>query len=537
MAHEAIDYEDEILVDQQTRDRHGKTGQTKGTEPDVSTPSPEWFAMEPYRALPRDLAGGLLKFQKLRETRLWKAAREKRLDYERRVKALQFEPYYGASCELLGGQPFTREITFSEDTPPELLKWLDDIDLAARTARQVARSSCIDSVWYGHNVLWPRFDEERERPFVEVLPAASVLDPYVPGQPVRILRVDFERHPDRPWIKMPVEQIWIFYDGDILAQDDTKFARWDVYEREDRLNKESAWNKEPTDELGGLLRPLLTIPLFALYTGNLAPPGLVHDPWLTIPPLHPLAAANVVWINKRSDLDNGLHNGNIPQRVAKGITEDEVKKINKTSYTGIWWTEQVQGLFYFLEPSGGTFEISALDLADMERRMEVLGNMPNVTRADVRGRSGGGEKTAAGEEREARRATTVSQAMALGWQDTWQTVYRTMAEIMKLPAEFDVGFNTKFGPRERDIERWQSIQADHNAGYLSHLQYFELALTIGGYPETFKPKEAAAFATAKDASNARLLAAARAADERGRKASSQDQDEDDNDNPGEETQS
>ena len=96
---------------------------TNQSETDVATPSPEWEDMEVYRELPRDLRAGTIGIQHQVGKHLWQAPRERDKDIARGLKALQFEPFYWSSAELIGGQPFTQMIGFSDDTPPEIQKW------------------------------------------------------------------------------------------------------------------------------------------------------------------------------------------------------------------------------------------------------------------------------------------------------------------------------------------------------------------------------------------------------------------------------
>lgn len=445
--------------------------------------------MELYRELPRDLRLGALGVKDLYDKLLWANEREKQVDFDRRVRALQWEPFYWSAAEHLGGQPFTKDINFSSDTPSEFEIWKKNIDGTGRDLRNVARTSCIASVGYGLNLLWPVFDEGLDRPVIRTIPANSVLDPYEEGHPVRVLMTDIVLDPDKPWRKIPIEQVWIFWDGEPTAAGDEKFARFEVFEHKDRANPESEWNKTPTEELGGFFAPLTKVPLVPLHTGSNPPERL---PWVIYPPLHDLAVLNRVWMNKVSDLDFGLHHANVPQRAASGINSEEIKKINTISYKGLWWTANPQGKFYFVEHTGASFEISRQDIQQLERRAEVMGHMPNVTRSDANS-----AMTATGELRDMSRAITTAQAWAFGWQDAWETALRMMAQIGSLDQKFTVELHTSFGPRERDLERARIIQQDFISGALEPQQYFEEMKRLAVYTETFDADQAALNAEAQ----------------------------------------
>jgi len=452
----------------------------------VATPSAAWAAMERYRELPRDLRGGVLELQELREAHLWKHEKEADADYNWRVKALWLTPFYWSACDLLGGQPFTKAIGWSDDTPAVIGEWAKDIDGSGRDFRHVARSSCITSVGYGLNYLWPVWDPALGRPVIRILPGESVLDERESGAPIRVMMTELDRDEEKPWIKKEAEQVWIFYDGEPTSNSNEKYARWEVYEHEERYKADSPWNETPTADLGGYLDPLTKIPLVPLYTGNNPEDGV---PWECYPPMHDLAVLNRVWINKTSDLDFGLHMANVPQRIAVGVDEETVKKMTKVSYKGLWWTNNAQAKFSFLEHSGSSFDLSLREIENIARKAEIMGHKPNIDRGDA-----AAAVTATGELARMAESVTTSQAWTFGWQDSWETAWRIAAQIGSQPDRFTLGFHANFGPRERDLDRARIIQADYQNGELEPEVYFPEAKRLGVYTEEFDAEAAAAAA-------------------------------------------
>jgi hypothetical protein len=454
----------------------------------IETPSAEWAAMEEYRDLPRDLRGGLIRIQSLTKKHLWRAARERDHDYQRRLMALQFDPFYWSAMEHLGGQPFTRQVGLSDDVPAELRPdgaWADDIDGQGRDLRQVIRGTCIESAGLGLVYLLPMWSEVDERPYVHVLSAHDVLDPWEEGGAVRLRMTHPVRTPGRPWEKRNEGQIWVLYDGEPTASGDEQWARWEVFEREDPTNPKSPFRASPTEELSGPFRYQPWIPLYPLYTGN----GGCQEalPWVAFPPLYEVAAANRVYMNKRSDLDFGLHVSNIPQRCAAGISEAEVAKIDKTSYKGMWWTKNHQGKFYYLEHSGAAFELSLRDLEGLERRIEVWGLQPMLSEHQ-------GNVTATGRMIDLSRATTTAQAWTLGWEDVWTQVCHALARYVRKPDRFELTFFTAFGPAPHDLERAKIIQQDYLQGDLEPEAYYPEMQKLGVYSESFDVQAAVAAA-------------------------------------------
>ena len=455
----------------------------KRQEPDISTPSAAWYLMEQYRELPRDLRGGLLSMQRCGKKHLWRATRELDRDYRRRVEALSLEPYYWSACQHLGGQPFTKMPVWSPDTPDPIVDvWAKDVDGNDRDFRSFAWSHCTSSVGFGLAGLLVTWNAEQGRPYIAGIPADAILDPYEQGEPMRLMFSSPNRDPDRPWIKWSEDQVWVLYDGEPTASGDEQYARWEVYEREDPRDSESPWNDSPTADLGGFFAPQEFTPFYSLYTGTDDDDNDL--PWVCKPPLHDLAVLNRLQMNKRSDLDFGLHIANIPQRACAGMTDEEAKKFTTVSYKGIWYTASHQGKFYYVEHSGASFEVSFKDLETLQRTMEIFGHSPFVRRA-------AGSMTATEVSSDERRAITTAQAWALGWEDTWQQSWRCAARYGRMSDDFTLQLHTDFGPKEKDLDRAKMVQEDYRAGDLEPREYFQTMKGFGVYPEGFDVEAAA----------------------------------------------
>jgi len=454
------------------------------TEATVDTPSAEWTLMERYRQLPRDLRGGVLKLRECADEHLWRSPRERDHDYQRRLNALRFDPLYWSAMEHLGGQPFTRQLEWSDDAPEVLQPagpWANDVDGFDRDLRQVMRASCITSVGMGLMFVLVTWDADDGRPYLVEIPSEDVLDPWEEGAPVRIRMSIVNRDEAKPWIKWHEDQIWALYDGEPTAGGLDRYARWEVYEREKPKDPKSPFREEPKEELSGYFSPQEFIPLFPIYTGT----GVCGErlPWVSVPPLYDTAEANRVLLNKQSDLDYGLHIGNVPQRAASGLTEDEAKKIDTVSHKGLWYMTEPRGRFYFVEHTGASFEISMKDLERLTRQIEVASLQPLVS--DDSG------VTATGRMIDLSRATTTAQAWTLGWQDSWNQVLHAMARYARLPDRFTVGLFTAFGPAPQDLERAKLIQKDYLEGDLEPELYYPEMKRLGVYGEAFDADRAA----------------------------------------------
>ncbi len=456
--------------------KDGSSGLTK--------PSAEFERMEVYRDLPRDLRGGTLAMQAAGTKHLWKHPREQKKEYARRLQSLVLEPYYWSACEHLAAQPLTRPVMWSDDAPEDLILWSNDIDGKDRDIRTLARSTCVNSIGYGIAYLLVVWSEEDGRPYVTELPAASVLDPYSPPGGMRVLmEVPSTVPPEFPWQRRIEQQLWVLWDGEPTAGGEDRYARYDVYQHDDPTDPTSPWREEPTLELGGSFAPQEYIPLFPIPSGSDSPED--EQPWVSTPPLHPLALMNRLHMNKRSDLDAGLAIANVPQRAASGLMEQEARAIDTVIYKGLWWMANPSGRFYFVEHSGAAFGVSREDIESLERRMDVFGLSPMLSEPSA-------NATATGRLIDLSRATTTAQAWALVWQDAWLQAMRCAARYMSKPDDFRLEFFSDFGARDANLERARVIQQDYLNGDLPPELYYPEMKRLGVYGESFDAEMAAA---------------------------------------------
>jgi hypothetical protein len=487
------------VVETTTKKQVTKRVRRPNALPDVGTPSEAWDVMEVYRQLPREIRGGIPQILGSPFDLLWKAAKEKEVDFKRRKRALQWSPFYWLSCQHLAQQPWTAPPTWSNDTPPVLVNvWAQDVDLTQRNFDHVARSSCEASVGYGLRYLLVLWHEVKGRPIIIEIPAAAVLDPWEEGAPVRVLMTDTWRDAKKPWIIHNREQVWMFWDGEPTAGGEDRFARWEVFERTDPKNPKSPWEETPTDGLGDFFINQEMMPLFPLYTGSHSPMDSL--PHVVVPPLHSLATDNVVWMNKRSDLDWGLHVSNIPLRGWSGVKKAEVEAQDKISYKGTYWNENPAGKLYFAEHSGASFGIAQEELTLMERRMEIFGMSPMMSRET-------GNVTATGRRIDLSRAITTAQASALGWEDTWTQAWRAAARYRRLNDRFTMQVVTDFGPDEDNIDAARIVQTDFANGDLDPEDYYPTMVALGVYPESFDVEGAIRRSRARMEAEAKRLAA------------------------------
>jgi hypothetical protein len=182
------------------------------------------------------------------------------------------------------------------------------------------------------------------------------------------------------------------------------------------------------------------------------------------------------------------------------VTEKEFKKQSVASHKSTYWNVDPAGKIYYAEHSGASFGVAQEELTLMERRMEIFGMSPMMSRET-------GNVTATGRKIDLSRAITTAQAHALGWEDTWLQAWRAAARYQRMNDRFTMTVVTDFGPEEDNLERAKIIQVDFANGDLDPEDYYPLMKTLDVYPEDFNAEAAAGRARARMEAELKRIAA------------------------------
>lgn len=411
-------------------------------DPKIDTPGASWWEMEQWRALPRQLRGGLAALQALLVPF---SNKEDKDSYNRRQVLLDFVDFYWMACGHLGGLPFMKPAMIGDTIPEKVRAWMKDIDGQKTDLPLALRSLTIQSVGFGKlgSLLLPREDNPA-LPTLHIIDTQDDLDDQAEGtQPMRFRRwVSTFPSPARPWWKRREEQIWTVIPGDPEAKDDKRWVTWTVHERKDPGNLESPWNDDPTAAKAGTITGMIEIPYVPWTAASLSEDEA--PPWVVFPPLWWLARANFVWMNQNSDKDHNLRWSQVEQAFAF-LTDPKELDNRKLGGGNIWALQSGEGTSMdYLSPTGIGFANARINLEKLEVRMDAMAHKTSANRF-----LGGSAPTATGVRVDLKEATSMPQAWAHGWSDSSTTLVRLVGQWMGetpealeeyayvLPADFD----------------------------------------------------------------------------------------------------
>jgi len=368
---------------------------------------------------------------------------------------------YWHACKALAGRPFSRAITFSQETPKALKEggaYAEDLDGLGNSMAQVASHLVEGSVGYGLN--YALIEERGGRGVVREIPASSIVNvrPGPDGSPLLMVAMVSETSYDgdvtSPTSKKEVKPLcMVFHRGDPDARDDNRYAWYEVYRPK---SKGDAFSETPgqvpdptTGELVDRVRlaPHETIPLEPMPSGRLTAAHFI------LPKLLPAAKLEHLLLQVTSNAEFATLLANAPLRFAKGIPDHIIKQ---------WRTVGPQ--IFYATPSENadmkwvTLPAEALkagmDLADLlVRAVEVEGLAPMMTRST-------GDERALGMALASSRARSAAELFAVCWSSALTRIWRRLAmyESRKIdPSKIVVQLNGDFGSNEQDMATAQHL--------------------------------------------------------------------------------
>lgn len=406
-------------------------GAAAAAPPDVSTPTPEYLAMEQLRLLPRYIMGGTPEMRtvsratsKAADAILPQEQGESDPEYQRRVARTVLVNLYKESVQGLVARVFSRALQLDETAPAAIRgegdepgHW-ENIDLSGRHGDTFLKDVAEDAVAEGMSYVfvdYPRVDgrlsaaAERElgvRPFWTHVPAHRVIDATVyvgKGAPV-LLRARIREsviEPDGPWGTKKVEQVRVLYRGNPERLDaDGASVPWVTFEVYRQVDDE--WVLHPG--LGGVIANQKEIPLVPFYAGRVGQ----H---LAEPPLLNLAYLQLQHYQKKSDLDNILHVVNVPALMAAGFDNGEIEGELEAVEWGpfrVIASHNPNASIRVVEHNGRAIAAAQDDIGRLEDHIRVAALEPMTRKAS-------GEEKSTIRMLEDAKAATRLQAWALSW--------------------------------------------------------------------------------------------------------------------------
>jgi hypothetical protein len=153
-------------------------------------------------------------------------------------------------------------------------------------------------------------------------------------------------------------------------------------------------------------------------------------------PIEDLADLNINWWQSNSDQNIILTVTRFPMLAGKGISEEEADV--EVGPGRILWTNNAQGLFYYVEHTGKAIDAGFKHLQTLEDSMAKYGSEFLRKRPD--------RETATARSIDASESTSPLQDAALRFSDALEQLMDLFAEWMGLETAGTIAISTDFGP-------------------------------------------------------------------------------------------
>lgn len=440
-----------------------------------ATTSLAYDRMEPAWSKIDALLGGTAAMRAAGQDYLPQHAEESNTVYQERLAAATLFNMLEKTLDSWVGRPFSDPVHIAEDTPENVLEWLDDVDLRGNNidvfAREWFRDGLAKSLSHVY-VDMPRKKEvpvgadgkpktrtladdraENARPYLVHIKPENLIFAYaetVDGvETLTQIRIR-EFHTELVGFTEQVrEKIRVVTPGHVQ-----------LYELQKVKGKKEKWVVVEEYDYD-----LDYIPLVTFYSNR--------DGFMTgKPPLTDLADLNIAHWQSSSDQRQILTTARFPVLALSGASDDD----NKLTIGPNHWLycPDPQGKFYYVEHTGAAIESGRKDLQDLENQMAQYG-------AEFMKKRLSGE-TATARALDSAEATSPLQDAALRFTDALNMVLSVMADWVNLEKYGSMSVTTDFGPEEesdadlrtllemrknRDISRTTFLEEMKRRGLLS----------------------------------------------------------------------
>lgn len=409
---------------------------------------------EPWRMIDA-LLGGTFAMRAAGETFLPRWPQESVEAYEARRQTSVLYPAFSHTVSVLAGKPFSKLLSFSDDTPARLAEWFgDDADLQGRNLHVFASDVMTDVIGHGiSGVLveypWVAAGEIRTReqelraglrPYFTRYPPGTVLGwrSVTEGGASRLAQVrllELLTGQDGEFGEVEVEQVRVVEPG-----------RWRTFRRSSA--RSGAW------EMVAEGRSAERIPFVFFYSNRIAE-------GLSAPPLLELAHQNVEHWQSASDQRTILHVARVPILFARMLGNGTPLVVGAN--TAVEANDPAADL-KFVEHSGSAIAAGAADLLALEERMRATGAELLVLKP------GATTATQVRSESEANRSTL--QKIVETTEDSWDQCLALAAAMVGEPRSGSVRLFKDFGSATLAEASSELLLKANQAGRLSDETFF-----------------------------------------------------------------
>jgi hypothetical protein len=427
--------------------------------PNVATPSAAVEKMRPEWELCEALIGGTRAMRAAGKKYLPKWPAEEQEAYDARLSVAVLFPAFARTVKTLTGKPFSKQVTLSDDMPPEVQEWMQDVDREGRNITSFSADLMGDALGPGLSgilVDYPVVERAPDAPPITIKEEKTLgLRPYwVRIKPGQILGWLVQRHggafkltqlrlmesveePDGQYATKCVEQVRVLTPG-----------AWETH----RKNAKGEW--VPHNSGVTTLDFVPFVPVYGERTAFLE----------AKPPLGDVAYLNVAHWQSASDQQNVLHVARVPilARIGNGTTVDAngVPRPNELKIgAGAAVDLPKDGDLKYVEHSGAAIDAGSKDLADLEERMRQAGAELLVIKP--------GEVTATATATENAVGMCALQRITLDLQDALNLALDYTAKMVKFPSAGTVKLFNDFGAMTLKEASGQLVLAMKTAGVIS----------------------------------------------------------------------
>jgi hypothetical protein len=317
------------------------------------------------------LLGGTKAMRNAASKYLPKWTNESPNEYDYRLKTTFLFNAFGHTVAGLGGKPFVRPVSWTKDTPDEIVSWFPNIDLTGRSLHVFAQEVFTTALAYGLThvlVDYPRTDgivtraQEKAanvRPYLVHINPTSILgwrsDSSSGVEVLTQLRVlETVQEDDGPFATKAVEQVCVYEPG-----------KWSQY----RMRTVKVSSRKTVIEwylYDSGTTTFDTIPLITFYTKRTG--------FMTAEsPLIDIADLNIQHWQVASDMNSILHTASVPILTLIGIERNDEGSAPVTvgAKSALMLPEGASAKF--TEHTGKAVDAGRTALQDIEERMRLLG--------------------------------------------------------------------------------------------------------------------------------------------------------------------
>jgi len=451
---------------------------------DVGTPCLEYMRMAQSWDMIEALLGGTRAMRARGRTYLPKHPNETDANYAIRLSRSTLTNYFRATIRHLGGKAFAKPLALGDDIPPQIVEWIEDIDLSGQHLSVFASSLFQHGLAYGKGYILvdhPRvppgltLDEERKlhvRPYFVFIPCQNVIEIKWSDDGLTMLRARIRETvtvPDGEWGEKEVVRVRVLVPGGYA-----------LYEQ---VRGESGKIEWILLEQGPM--SIGEIPLVEFFANR------PESRFVTTPPLEDLAYLNVAHWQSASDQRNVLTVARYPILAASGWDANDPDIT--VGPQQLLKTENPNGKFYYVEHSGSAIAAGRQDLEDLKAEMAMMGLQMLAPQA-----TGTGVTATASQIRYVE-STSALRMMADNLTDALENALLLMAKWVGLP---DGGSVTLQGNFELDRDEASDVQNLLNlrvAGEISRATLWKALVKRKLLPEDFdEEREALQIASEND---------------------------------------